>query len=427
MQAKVSMVMPCYNKVEYIGAMFDSIIAQDWDNIELILVNDGSTDGTRDVIAEYEPKFKNRGFEVVIIDQENTGVCAAAKNGLAKITGDYVCCVDSDDELDPKYVSTMAGWLEEHKDYDFAMCNSDVYEYKNGVRIEQNLNSAIPSGNPNTALSECVFHFFNTEVWRYLIRKSYFDRCKVVENYITDTKWSHEPSFVIPVLGYKGKYKYFNIPLYHFNLIDGSHSIGDKSYQHQLNYWKNYTDLFYHSIDLLDISQFEKDKFKEFTEFGYRYMLYILGLSDNDEDFRKCFEPVLYGKNIQPATEFAIKNNLQKDFIKFYKNYLIGNIDFKAKLKTYYKRIIGYGVLGKRGKKFLPVLKNTTFEPTELWDKNGDGITVKKPDFDSLTKDDLVIIFPIHLDLDCNSEKLYIDDIIIDLLKDCFKKCEVIK
>ena len=69
------MVVPCYNKVEYIGEMLDSVIAQKWDNIEVILVNDGSTDGTREAIAEYEPKLKTRGYETVIIDQENAG-CA---------------------------------------------------------------------------------------------------------------------------------------------------------------------------------------------------------------------------------------------------------------------------------------------------------------------------------------------------------------
>jgi len=53
MQGKVSMVMPCYNKVNDISEMFDSIIAQEWNNIELILVNDGSTDGTRDIIAAF--------------------------------------------------------------------------------------------------------------------------------------------------------------------------------------------------------------------------------------------------------------------------------------------------------------------------------------------------------------------------------------
>ena len=112
MQSKVSMVMPCYNKVDYIGEMFQSIVDQVWNNIELILVNDGSTDGTREVIAKWEPKFKERGYEVVIVDQENAGVCAAPKAGLERISGGYVSVVDADDMLAREYVSVMAGWLE---------------------------------------------------------------------------------------------------------------------------------------------------------------------------------------------------------------------------------------------------------------------------------------------------------------------------
>ena len=133
MQSKVSMIVTCYNKVKYIGEMFDSIISQEWNNIELILVNDGSTDGTRDVITEYESKFYKRGYDVVIIDQENEGVCAATKAGLSCITGKYVCIVDADDELDPKYISTMAGWLEEHNDTDYCICDA-IPSVSNGNR-----------------------------------------------------------------------------------------------------------------------------------------------------------------------------------------------------------------------------------------------------------------------------------------------------
>ena len=119
-QSKTSMVIPCYNKEESISRMFDSILAQEWDNIELILVNDGSTDGTRGIITEYEPKFLERGYEVVIIDQDNQDVAAAVRNGLLRVTGEYVCQVDADDELDPRYVSMMAGWLDEHLWYEWA-------------------------------------------------------------------------------------------------------------------------------------------------------------------------------------------------------------------------------------------------------------------------------------------------------------------
>jgi len=58
------------------------------------------------------------------------------------------------------------------------------------------------------------------------------------------------------------------------------------------------------------------------------------------------------------------------------------------------KRIIGYGVLGKYGGELLPYYTGTAFEPDILWDKDGDGISVLKPDFGSLSETDLVIVFP---------------------------------
>lgn len=122
MQPKVSMVVPCYNKVNWIRGMFDSVLAQNWDNIELILVNDGSTDGTCEIISEYEPRFRVRGYEVIIVDQDNQGVAAAVKHGLMRASGKYVCMPDCDDVLDPEYVSAMAGLLMVNAEIDCIIC-----------------------------------------------------------------------------------------------------------------------------------------------------------------------------------------------------------------------------------------------------------------------------------------------------------------
>jgi hypothetical protein len=64
------------------------------------------------------------------------------------------------------------------------------------------------------------------------------------------------------------------------------------------------------------------------------------------------------------------------------------------KMRENTNRVIGYGALGKRASRILPLLKETDWEPTELWDKNGDGISVKKPDIPSLGEGDIVLVFP---------------------------------
>lgn len=97
---KVSVIIPAYNCQDYISAAIESCLSQDYDNIEVIAVNDGSTDRTANMIAPFlaDPR-------VILIDQENKGVSAARNYGMECATGDYITFLDSDDELGPYTIS----------------------------------------------------------------------------------------------------------------------------------------------------------------------------------------------------------------------------------------------------------------------------------------------------------------------------------
>ncbi|WP_314991060.1 glycosyltransferase [uncultured Gemella sp.] len=104
---KVSVVVPVYNVEKYLKRCLDSIVNQTYKNIEIILVNDGSKDNSRDICEEYEKNYEN----VSLIDQANGGLSAARNTGLKHINGEAVTFVDSDDwlELDAieYYVDSM--------------------------------------------------------------------------------------------------------------------------------------------------------------------------------------------------------------------------------------------------------------------------------------------------------------------------------
>ena len=93
----VDMLIPAYNCEKYIFRLFDSILNQTYNNIHIIIINDGSTDKTEEVIYKYELLFKQRGFSVDIINQDNLGVSSAVNNGLKYVLGDYLVWPDSDD------------------------------------------------------------------------------------------------------------------------------------------------------------------------------------------------------------------------------------------------------------------------------------------------------------------------------------------
>lgn len=90
---KFSVVIPVYNVEAYLEQCLESMLKQDSADFEIICVNDGSTDGSRAILSEWESKF----LQMKVIDRENGGLSAARNTGLKAATGEYVLFVDSDD------------------------------------------------------------------------------------------------------------------------------------------------------------------------------------------------------------------------------------------------------------------------------------------------------------------------------------------
>lgn len=95
---KVSVVVPVYNNDKYLHQAIGSLVNQTLKDIEIIIVNDGSTDGSLDIIKEYASKDSR----IIIIDQENGGLSNAINNGIAIAKGEYLAEMDSDDYVKPE-------------------------------------------------------------------------------------------------------------------------------------------------------------------------------------------------------------------------------------------------------------------------------------------------------------------------------------
>ena len=101
---KVTIIIPIYNVEKYIARCIDSILAQNYENLELILVNDGSTDGVETIINTYLEKYPNI---IKYIKKENTGLSDTRNIGIQKSTGEYIMFVDSDDYVCDNYFSII--------------------------------------------------------------------------------------------------------------------------------------------------------------------------------------------------------------------------------------------------------------------------------------------------------------------------------
>lgn len=115
---KVSVVTPVYNGEAYVGRLLESVLGQTWDQIEMILVDDGSTDKTLEVARAYEEKFRQRGFSYRIVQGEHHSASAAINRGLPWVTGEFLIWPDSDDVLERDSVRKRAEFLQANPQYE---------------------------------------------------------------------------------------------------------------------------------------------------------------------------------------------------------------------------------------------------------------------------------------------------------------------
>ena len=102
-EPKVSVIIPIYNTAEYLPRCLDSILNNTYRNLEVICVNDGSTDNSAAIIEQYSAADDR----IIAIDQANAGVSAARNNGLDRATGGFIAFIDSDDWVHPQYFEVL--------------------------------------------------------------------------------------------------------------------------------------------------------------------------------------------------------------------------------------------------------------------------------------------------------------------------------
>lgn len=103
MNPVVTVIVPVYNLEKYIQKCIESLIGQTYRDTEIIVIDDGSSDNSPEILSELQGKHP----KIKVITQENSGVCAARNKGIAESTGDYILFVDGDDYLDTDYIDRL--------------------------------------------------------------------------------------------------------------------------------------------------------------------------------------------------------------------------------------------------------------------------------------------------------------------------------
>lgn len=133
MKPKISIIVPIYNVEKYLDKCLQSICRQTYSNFEAILIDDGSTDKSYEICEQYarkDPRIK-------IIQEENSGVVTACKNGIIHSHGDFICFIDSDDIIERNYLNSL---VKAHDEFNADIVLSQICRYRNGKKTEYKLN-----------------------------------------------------------------------------------------------------------------------------------------------------------------------------------------------------------------------------------------------------------------------------------------------
>lgn len=128
----VSVVTPVFNGEDHLARMLDSILNQTYDHMEMILVDDGSTDNTLAVADSYREKFAARGYSYRVVQAPHTCASGAINHGLPFVTGEYLIWPDSDDVLEPASVEMRVAFLQKRPVYHCVRSLSYYFDAKTG-------------------------------------------------------------------------------------------------------------------------------------------------------------------------------------------------------------------------------------------------------------------------------------------------------
>lgn len=191
--SKVSVIVPTYNGEKTLGRCLDSILNQTYGDLEIILINDGSTDGSLQKCREYA----YRDSRIIVIDQPNCGVSSARNAGIERATGEYLAFVDSDDYLDLTMYERLVAKAE--KDVlDLVVCKFLVV-HEESNRIEKMPYNGLEEGVMNRNIGKFLIGGnakaggVPTYVWCALYRKSTIEQLR----FDTDIMYGEDTIFFL--------------------------------------------------------------------------------------------------------------------------------------------------------------------------------------------------------------------------------------
>lgn len=277
----VSVLTPCYNGERLISRLLDSLLQQDYPDMEIIIVDDGSTDNTKDIVYFYKQKFEAKGISLNYIYQDNGGQSAAINNGLKYVNGEYLVWPDCDDWYNnSKAISSFVYELKKlPNEYAEVRCIPTYVSDK----------SLKPISNPifkEEYLEPCQFGkclYSDGFIWapgNYILRMEAFDNVNPQREIYVEKNAGQNWQMHLPVL-FSHKVHTIKDSLHNVLVRAESHSRGQyKTYEQKKAKIRAYENTVIGTLERIkEMPENEKRCYKEKINSKYEYERFLLALS----------------------------------------------------------------------------------------------------------------------------------------------------
>ncbi|KRN28354.1 glycosyltransferase WchA [Lactobacillus selangorensis] len=300
----ISIIIPVYNMQNYISRCLRSVLNQDNQNFEVVMVDDGSTDSSLRICQNWA----RRDNRIRVVHQDNLGVAIARNTGIQVSKGSYIIFVDADDWVSSSLISENIKEIQNK--------NSDViyYDYQaiSGTKkvVDEFGNHHFPTASCSgeDALKHLFEFQYDSFLWQMCVRKALY-----VDHNISFpvNRMFEDVSVVYKLLAYSRKVTFISKVLYFYYQRNGS-------YSHQFNS-KNAHDAYDVAIE---INSFLENNFNDFTCLAYKYEVYRLFkayamLFNMDEPIDKNFKRKLEEQISQRMKKIPFKRKMYKPFLKY--------------------------------------------------------------------------------------------------------------
>ena len=285
---KVSVIVPCYNGGWCVARLLNSILAQTYDNIELIFVNDGSTDDTEAVFDSICPALEARGIAVRYIAQANRGLGGAIDTGLANISGEFFCWPDADDSLEPDSIAARVAVFAAHPHAGVVSSAANIKHPDNPSISDSILRDAMPDADHQTLFrrllqAEGLFcpgcHMARTEAFFAANGRMGIYPARRGQNW----------QLLLP-LYYHFDRVYLDRPLYNYYIYNASMSHTDNSYEKRLYRAKEHENIICSTLSEIVMSDAPREMYSKVAKTeGARRRLELANAYGKKADAREAY------------------------------------------------------------------------------------------------------------------------------------------